>query len=110
MAQNIRIFVKNRICFYRIVRINANPIPNDFQTRDISSQTTDTCGQTTGPQIKSNSDFDLNFDNTREAFKSKTTSELIRALLVLKLCSFDLIVNNNSKVRSDHRLIQIMRI
>lgn len=42
--------------------------------------------------------LDLTFSNTKEAYKSKTTSELIRALLVLKLSSYDVLINNHAKV------------
>lgn len=43
--------------------------------------------------------LDLSFNNTKEAYKSKKTSELIRAFLVLKLTSYDFLVNNHQKVR-----------
>lgn len=39
--------------------------------------------------------LDLTFENTKEAFKSKTNFELIRGLLVLRLCSYESIVKNN---------------
>lgn len=37
---------------------------------------------------------DLTFENAREAYRSKTTSELARALLVFKLCSVNYLVDN----------------
>lgn len=43
-------------------------------------------------------DVDLKFEDGKEAFKSKTTSELLRAYLVLKLSSMDYIVNHNNQV------------
>uniref|UniRef100_A0A7E4VVN1 Proline dehydrogenase n=1 Tax=Panagrellus redivivus TaxID=6233 RepID=A0A7E4VVN1_PANRE len=39
--------------------------------------------------------LDLTFQNGQEAFKSKTNSELIRALAVLKLCGVNFLVQNN---------------
>ena len=42
--------------------------------------------------------LDLTFTDTKEAYKSKRTSELIRACLVLKLSSFDFLVQNHEKV------------
>jgi len=42
--------------------------------------------------------LDLTFSNTKEAYKSKTTFELVRALLVLKLSSYGFLVNNHAKV------------
>ena len=40
------------------------------------------------------------FENHKEVYKSKTTRELVRAYLVFTLCSFDFLVNNHVKVRS----------
>ena len=43
--------------------------------------------------------LDLSFENAREAYKSKTNGELLRALLVFNFCGIDLIVDNNKPVR-----------
>lgn len=43
-------------------------------------------------------EVDLKFEDGKEAFKSKTTSELVRAYLVLKLSSIDYIVSHNHQV------------
>lgn len=45
------------------------------------------------------SPLDLIFDNTEEAFRSKTTSEVLRAYLVFTLCSSTYLVENNMKVK-----------
>jgi hypothetical protein len=42
--------------------------------------------------------LDLTFENAREAFKSKTNFELFRALLVLRLCSMDFLVQQNQRI------------
>ncbi|KAF8788695.1 proline dehydrogenase 1, mitochondrial-like isoform X1 [Argiope bruennichi] len=42
--------------------------------------------------------LDLTFENTKDAYKSKTTWELIRALMVLKLSTYDYLVENNQKL------------
>ncbi|KAI1291786.1 Proline dehydrogenase 1, mitochondrial [Halotydeus destructor] len=42
--------------------------------------------------------LDLTFTNTKDAYKSKTTKELLRGMLVLWLTSFDFIVDNNQKL------------
>nr|CDJ97420.1 Proline dehydrogenase domain containing protein [Haemonchus contortus] len=44
------------------------------------------------------SNLDLSFQNTKEAFKSKTNTDIVRALLVLRLCSIDALVKNNHKI------------
>jgi len=38
------------------------------------------------------------FDNTRLIFASKSTAEMVRAYLVFGACSFDVLVNNQTKV------------
>lgn len=42
--------------------------------------------------------LDLTFSNTKQAYKSKTTLELVRALIVLKLSSYDILIDNHAKV------------
>jgi len=42
--------------------------------------------------------IDLTFTNCKEAYRSKTTTELIRAYAVFQICSIPLIVNNNKIV------------
>ncbi|KPJ12958.1 Proline dehydrogenase 1, mitochondrial [Papilio machaon] len=43
-------------------------------------------------------DLDLTFNSPRDAFKSKKTSELVRAYLVYQICSINWIVENNDMV------------
>lgn len=40
----------------------------------------------------------VNFDRTREVYKSKDSLELLRSLLVFKLCSYDFVVDKNKEV------------
>ena len=42
--------------------------------------------------------LDLTFTDTKEAYKSKKTSDLIRACLILKLSQFKFLVQNHEKV------------
>nr|XP_054587022.1 proline dehydrogenase 1, mitochondrial [Nothobranchius furzeri] len=40
----------------------------------------------------------VDFERTREAYRSKASSELLRSLLVFKLCSYDFLVDNNMEI------------
>ncbi|XP_034026793.1 proline dehydrogenase 1, mitochondrial [Thalassophryne amazonica] len=40
----------------------------------------------------------VDFDQTREAYKSKNSAELLRSLVVLKLCSYDFVVDKNEEI------------
>ena len=43
--------------------------------------------------------LDLTFRNTKQAYKSKTTYELLRAIFVLKISQFDILVYNHAVVQ-----------
>ena len=43
-------------------------------------------------------DLDLSFNSAQEAYRSKRTSEIARALLVFNLCSFDFLIQNQKRV------------
>lgn len=44
--------------------------------------------------------IDIDFDNTQEAYRSKGNIELLRSLLVFKLCTIDFLVEKNKEVSS----------
>lgn len=43
-------------------------------------------------------ELSVDFDQTREAYKSKDSIELLRSLVVFKLCSYDFLVEKNKEV------------
>lgn len=47
--------------------------------------------------------LDLTFLNHEAAFKSKSTFEILRALVVFQLCGIGPLVDNNEKVRGTSR-------
>lgn len=51
----------------------------------------------TGPSSRS---LDLSFSESEIAYRSKTTLELMRSVMVLKLCQFDFLVKYNKQVIS----------
>lgn len=48
--------------------------------------------------------LDLKFNDPIAAFKSKTTTELMRAYIVYQMCSIEYIVENNMKVSAVPRV------
>lgn len=44
-------------------------------------------------------ELDLTFCDHQAAFRSKTNAEVVRALLVFKMCGIPYLVKNNEKVR-----------
>lgn len=44
--------------------------------------------------------LDLTFNSPKDAFRSKKTSELVRAYVVYQICSVNWLVENNDKVCS----------
>ncbi|XP_061762100.1 proline dehydrogenase 1, mitochondrial isoform X2 [Nerophis ophidion] len=40
----------------------------------------------------------VDFEQTREAYKSKDSLDILRSLLVLKMCSYDFLVDNNEEI------------
>lgn len=54
-------------------------------------------GTTTTTTAAAN-EISVDFDQTREAFKSKDSLELLRSLVVFKLCSYDFLVDKNKEV------------
>ena len=44
-------------------------------------------------------DYNFSFQDHRAAFKSKTTWEVLRAMLVYQLCGINMLVDNNEKVK-----------
>ena len=54
----------------------------------------------TAKQDKTTSEHEqLDFGNTKEAYRSKTFSELLRNYVVFKIFSFKILVDNNKTVR-----------
>lgn len=50
------------------------------------------------PASRQTDELDLAFNSPIDAFKSKKTSELVRALFVYQICSIEWLVNNQDMV------------
>lgn len=48
------------------------------------------------------SEIHIDFENTEEAYRSKGNVELLRSLLVFKLCTFDVLVDKNKEASHSH--------
>lgn len=49
----------------------------------------------------------LSFNDGRNAFRSKTTWEIVRALAIFRLCSFDFLVNRNKEVSIINAILRV---
>ena len=50
--------------------------------------------------------LDLTFEDSKTAFKSKTTLELMRGLLVFQLCSINFLIENQKSVSFNYKSIK----
>lgn len=51
-------------------------------------------------------EISVDFEQTQEAYKSKDSLELLRSLVVFKLCSFDFLVDKNKEVMKCYLTVQ----
>ncbi|KAI1882416.1 hypothetical protein AGOR_G00250470 [Albula goreensis] len=58
----------------------------------------DFINQTTAAPTTQTGPVSIDFENTQEAYKSKDTLELLRSLLVFKLCTYDFLVDKNKEL------------
>ena len=72
-------------------------VTENIQTKSESEAFVETGSKAKTPD--GHPEIDLTFSNAQEAFRSKSNSELLRALLVLRLCSISFLVDNNKKVK-----------
>ncbi|KAK2819150.1 hypothetical protein Q5P01_024711 [Channa striata] len=64
----------------------------------VAAEPVELISQTTqGPKTRVNK-IHIDFENTREAYKSKGNVELLRSLLVFKLCTIDVLVDKNKEL------------
>ena len=54
---------------------------------------------------KDNPKFELDFEDAKTAFQSKTNLELLRAYLVFQLCSVDFLVDNQKNVKNFNKYL-----
>ena len=100
-SKSFRFTTKNFRDKYRVNSTSAVPITETWNSAKGESVSSEMEGKT---PLKIDVDdaaynaIDLNFKNAEEAFKSKTNFELMRSLLVFKLCSVPFFVNKNKEV------------
>lgn len=79
------------------VRLYANA------TTTATSTTVGDKGKAQEPQkARIRDELDLSFSDARQAYRSKSTWEILRAWVVFKLCSINYLVENNDKVSHSH--------
>ena len=77
---------------------NAKFLSSSTRIMSAASPTSPLNANSPSQKIGKRDPLDTSFDNHIDAFKSKTTVELIRAYLVYVLCSSEYLVENNMKV------------
>ena len=63
--------------------------------------------QKTERRVCQHPEVDLSFCNSKEAYRSKTTAELLRSLLVFNLCSIPALVNRSDQVNLNWKILFI---
>uniref|UniRef100_A0AC34QTB5 Proline dehydrogenase n=1 Tax=Panagrolaimus sp. JU765 TaxID=591449 RepID=A0AC34QTB5_9BILA len=99
-TQNIlfRIYRTSRIINTRLNHQKTQP-SNGLTSRASVGSVASTAAQSTTDEVeRCFNKLDLSFKNTKEAFKSKTNFELFRALIVLRLCTVNFLVQNNQRI------------
>ncbi|PAV89864.1 hypothetical protein WR25_03018 [Diploscapter pachys] len=74
----------------------------------VAPSSSPSAGHKVSPQLKEEIErcyqkLDRTFENTKEAFKSKSNTELFRAILVFKLCGVDFLVQQNQRILATMR-------
>lgn len=71
-----------------------------FMVRNVSSTAPkNAAAVAASPTVSARDPLDVSFNNPIDAFKSKTTWELVRAYVVYVMCSSEYLVENNMQVR-----------
>lgn len=98
-------FASKRLISSRKLRSTVTSAPQDVNSYAGAQVVTDRleCGREPGRPggdvINTGaSGISINFDQTREAYRSKDSLELLRSLVVFKLCSYDFLVDKNKEV------------
>lgn len=74
----------------KVQRIDGCPV--------VEAEPVELISQTKTVQKSQTNKIHIDFDNTEEAYKSKNNVELLRSLLVFKLCTIDILVEKNKEL------------
>ncbi|XP_034451800.1 proline dehydrogenase 1, mitochondrial isoform X1 [Hippoglossus hippoglossus] len=75
------------------IRLRRSSAQRTEQRRDEASSSTSSSSRT-----RAANGISVDFDLTREAYRSKDSLELLRSLVVFKLCSYDILVDKNTEI------------
>lgn len=85
-----RSFLVRRASFHTVAEVSSSESSMPVKTNDSHSASARSPRSTSLPGFS--------FDDSKNAYRSKTSWEIVRALAVFKLCSFDFLVNKNKEV------------
>ncbi|KAL6740353.1 hypothetical protein Aduo_013716 [Ancylostoma duodenale] len=86
----LRLFATQQKAFLRVIRSSSSTTPQqkyEPATKELAEEIQ-----------KCYSKLDLSFENTKEAFKSKSNFDIVRAYVVLRLCAVQTLVKHNQKI------------
>lgn len=95
------IHLRRLVSTRRLRSTSASPATNDGGIRDESWGAFGRAqphGHTGSEPSSTSNAFSVDFEQTQEAYKSKNSLELLRSLLVFKLCSYDFLVDRNKEI------------
>lgn len=97
----------NTVRSFLLARTSSHSVAGVQRTNPLDSdQTAARCSRST--ESTSLPGFKLSFNDAKNAFQSKTSWEIVRALAVFRLCSFDFLVNRNREVSKPSQNIVVL--
>lgn len=80
-----------------LARSSSHSVAEVSRTTTISSERDQQAGSSAEQTLRG-----FSFNDGKTAFRSKTSWEIIRALAIFRLCSFDFLVNRNKEVSKNY--------
>lgn len=99
-ARLLRHQQQSKLCRIALSRLNSKTFKSQAfpATTNIHHLSTSTSNKVTNNTAAPVDELDLTFNNAKEAYRSKTTWEILRAYVIFQLCSVETLVDHNQKL------------